>query len=233
MKQIIKHIIFRVLVVLAGMLAIYKVEAQLKIPVQKLTLPQCDSYEFSVENWPGDRYTWDLYQDTTANFAFAKGDVDPAAYFEDGMYEGSTVTVNWLDPGRYILRVMVWDETTCTNNLMIFYVLITEHVPELVLIGDSVCEDETALLKVVFTGLGPWEAVYTYGDGTDHLNLNGPDELPFVIEIPGLPVGTREYWVMEVTDQCTVHSYPEPYPDRARITIFRRPFSQRINVKNK
>ncbi|MEZ5104636.1 MAG: hypothetical protein R2757_09085 [Draconibacterium sp.] len=231
MKQQIRHIILRITGILLGVLAFTAVQAQK--PVQYVEIPQCQTMDFSVDEWPGDRYTWDLYRDSMVNFATVKGDVEPAGYFEDGMYEGSTVTVHWLDTGVYFLRVMVWDETVCTNNLLVFKIKVLPNEPTLVFEGDSVCQDEVAYVKVRFTGMAPWEAhySYTFEDQTVVLNLSGETDEEFVMPIPGLPVGTHEYWVMEVTDQCTVRSYPQPNPEKARVVIFPRPVSSQIKLK--
>ncbi len=111
---------------------------------------------------------------------------------------------------------------------MVFRVNVLPNIPTLVLEGDSVCEDEIAHLRVIFTGMAPWEAHYTYGDGTAVLNLRGETEDEFIINAPPLSGGTHEFWVMEVTDQCQVHSYPEPNPERGRVIIFPRPVSTKI-----
>ncbi len=101
MKQQIQHIIYRLLGILPGVLVMTAVMAQKDVPY--IEIPQCETMDFTVDEWPGDRYTWDLYRDSTVNFAKADGDVDPVAYFDEGMYQGSTVTVHWLDTGIYFL----------------------------------------------------------------------------------------------------------------------------------
>ena len=229
MKQRIRHIITRVAGILLGLLAMTSAKAQKPVPY--LEIPQCYSYTFAVDEWPGDRYTWDLYRDPTADFAYEDKRIDPARYFEDdGNYGGPSVTVNWLDTGIYFLRVMVYDEQNCTNNLMVFRINVLPNEPSLVFEGDSVCEDEVAYVKITFTGMPPWEAQYTYTyEGQSLvLNMSGQTEEEFFMPITGLPVGVHEYWVMEVTDQCTVKSYPVPNPDKARVVIFPRPVSTKI-----
>lgn len=233
MKHWISHIIYRTLGILLVVLTVATARAQ-KPVIDMGDIPQCETTTFSVVDWPGDRYTWDLYRDSTVNFAHTKGDVDPAIYFEKDMYEGSTVNINWLDPGRYFLRVMVWDEVSCTNNLLLFKINVVEMLPELILIGDSVCEDETAIVKVIFTGKGPWEATYTYGDGLVTYNLNGTlDQEEQTIEfLPyELPLGTTDFWVMEVTDDCTVNSY-EIDPPKIGVVIYPLPSSSKIYLKD-
>ena len=197
-------------------------------PVTHIEVDQCESMIFSVEKWPGDRYTWDLYTELewdTVNFAQQSGNVEPVPYFEDGMYQGYSITVNWLEPGNYFLRVMVWDETTCTNNLLVFKVDVKEHIPQAELTGDSLCYGEPAVFRIVITGIGKWNAVYTYGDGTASLNLNGESEIEQTVTLPPLPVGLTEVWVKEIVDQCNSNIVPS---EKARIVIYPIPTQSKI-----
>lgn len=205
---------------------------QKKVP--KIIAEECETVEFSVVEWPGDRYTWDIYADSTNNFAINKGDLDPVLFFEKGMYEGSKVKVLNLQPGSYFLRIMVWDEVQCTNNLLVFNLVIIKHIPYAELYGDSVCYGEPVLLKIVFSGPGPWKAVYTYGDGSTHLNLNNDEWIyenvfEFTPAIPPLPVGATEFWILQVTDQCSVE---DQIVDKEVVRIFPRPSSSRIYVSD-
>jgi len=202
-------------------------------PVTHIEVEQCETLEFSVVEWPGDRYTWDLYTELqwdTVNFAKQNGNVSPVPYFDKGMYEGSTVTVHWLEPGNYFLRVMVWDETTCTNNLIVFTVNVLEHIPEAVLTGDSLCYGEPAVFRIVLSGMGPWDLIYTYGDGTAVLNLNGIIDPEQTVKLPPLPVGITEVWVKEIIDQCTSNLMPS---EKARIVIYPIPTQSKIYPVNK
>ena len=197
-------------------------------PVTHIEVEQCETIEFSVVEWPGDRYTWDLYTELewdTVNFAKQSGNVEPVPFFEDGMYQGSTIRVNWLEAGRYFLRVMVWDETTCTNNLLVFLVDVTEHIPTAELTGDSLCYGEPAVFRIVLTGVGPWDVSYTYGDGTATLNLNGVVEPEQTITLPPLPVGFTDVWVKEIVDQCNSNLVPS---DKARIVNYPIPAQSKI-----
>ena len=99
-------------------------------PVQKFEIGQCERLTLSVVDMPGDRYTWDIYSDPNVNFAQDKGDLDPVEYFENSMYEGSTVQINSIEPGRYFVRVMVWDDVECTNNLLVYELVVHETKPE-------------------------------------------------------------------------------------------------------
>ena len=194
-------------------------------PVHHIDADQCEIIEFSVVEWPGDRYTWDIYRDSTVNFANAKGDVDPVPYFENGMYAGSTVRVLGLEPGRYFLRVMVWDETTCTNNLLVFSLEVHENKPEATIEGSEACYGEPVVFKIILTGNGPWDLTYTYGDGTATLNLNGVVEPEQTVILPALPAGTHDVWVKTIIDQCTENLVPS---EKGRVVIFPKPVNSKI-----
>jgi hypothetical protein len=226
MKRLITHIMYRTLGVLLVVLTVAPAMAQK--PMQNFEVGQCETMEFSVVDWHGDRYTWDLYRDSTVNFAKIKGDVDPVPYFEKGMYEGSTVRVHWLEPGRYFLRIMVWDEVECTNNLLMYLIDVTEVLPEAEIFGDSTCIGVPAIVKIIFTGHGPWDVSYTYGDGTNIVNLIGITEEEYTISMPPLPIGITEFWVTEIIDQCTSNLVPS---ERGRVVIFPKPTNSKIYLK--
>jgi hypothetical protein len=207
--------------------------ATAQLHVQNIEAYQCETIEFSVVNWPGDRYTWDLYSDKDwlkLNFATGKGNVDPGGYFEKGMYQGSTVRVNWLESGLYFLRVMIWDETTCTNNLLVFKVNVLEHELNATLQGDSLCYGDPVVFKIVLTGFGPWDVKYTFGDGTATLNLNGITEPKQTVTLPPLPAGQFDVWVTEIIDQCSQNLLPS---EKARIVIYPKPANTQIILREK
>lgn len=197
-------------------------------PVIHIEAEQCETIEFSVVDMPGDRYTWDIFTDSTVNYAFTKGDLDPVVYFENSMYEGSTVFVNGLDPGRYFVRVTVWDEVGCTNNLLLYKLDILEAKPEAMVIPDSTCFGDPVVLKIILTGKGPWDLKYTYGTEANFVNLVGITQPELTVVLPPLPVPGTDVWVMEVTDQCTVNSYPS---EKGRVVIFPKPRNSQIYLK--
>ncbi|SHF10494.1 hypothetical protein SAMN05444274_103507 [Mariniphaga anaerophila] len=216
--------------ILLGVLVVASAMAQK--PVQHIIVDQCDSYEFSVVEMPGDRYTWHLYTEldwNTVNFATNDGNVGPTPYFENGMYQGSTVRVNFLDPGRYFLRVMVWDEVACTNNLLVFLIDVEESKPEATIEADDYCYGDPAEIKIILTGRGPWDVTYTYGDGTAQVNLNGLTDPVYFAPLPVLEPGTTDFWIMEVTDQCTVNTYT--VPQKIGVVIHPTPVNSKIYIK--
>lgn len=221
MKRLIIYIIRWVPGILPVVLTMATAVAQK--PVNYIEVDQCESYEFSVVEWPGDRYTWDLYTELewdTVNFAKQNGNVPPVPFFDKGMYQGSTIKVNWLEPGRYFLRVMVWDEVSCTNNLFVFEINVLEHKPEATVEGNEACYGEPVVFKIILTGMGPWDLKYTYGDGTAVVNLNGVVESEQAVTLPPLPAGIFDVWVTEIIDQCSSNLIPS---EKGRVVIFPKP----------
>ena len=233
MKHFISHILYRTPGILLVVLTVATAIAQK--PIQHIEVEKCETIEFSVVDWPGDRYTWDLYRDSTVNYAQQKGDVDPVTYFENSDYEGSSVLINWLDTGRYFLRVMVWNEVECTNNLIVFLVDVAEEIPFAELYGDSTCIGDPSFVRVVLTGRGPWDFKYSYvsetnGDNIISVNINGVVESDITIPMPPLPAGITEVWVDQIITECSENLIPS---DRGRIFIFPKPEQSKIYPVNK
>jgi hypothetical protein len=233
MKILIYHIMRRIPGILLAVLAVASAVAQK--PVQHIVVSEHDTIEFSVVEWPGDEYTWDIYDDPTINFALENDRLDPALYFVDGMYRGSTVQVSNLPPGFYFLRVMVWDEVACTNNLIVYSLEVLE-VPLADLYGDEACFGDPTFLRVVLTGVGPWEVIYTDGLEDHSVNLNGqPGEdqyfqvTPLMME-PVDEVIIYEYWIKYIKDLGTGGENFQ-HSDKARIVIYPIPANSKIYLK--
>lgn len=227
MKHLLYHILYRTPGILLVVLTVATAMAQK--PIQHIEVEKCETIEFSVIDWPGDRYTWDLYRDSTVNYAHEKGDVDPVSYFEKGDYEGSSVRVNWLDTGRYFLRVMVWDEINCTNNLILFLIDVTEVIPVAELYGDSTCIGDHSFVRIVLSGTGPWDLVYSYssdanGNTVTSVNFHTVED-EFTIPMPPLPVGLTEVWVDQIITECSENLVPS---ERGMIWIFPKPSQSKI-----
>jgi len=220
-KKLIYHIIRLALVFIPVALTVAPAMAQLEVN-------QCEITELSVVDMPGDTYRWDIYRDSTVNFASTDGDVDPAEYFLGGINTGSTVSVNWKEPGRYFFRVMAWDSENCTNNLKLGIIDVIEAKPFATLEGDSVCIGDPAQLKITFTGSGPWTITYTYGEGTDQIEVPDIDESEYVIPIAPGPLTTTEYWIMKVSDTCTTNDEPT---EKVKVTVYPKPTNSRIYLK--
>ncbi len=232
MKHALLHIMYRTLGTILVALTVATAAAQK--PVQLIEVEKCETIEFSVVDWPGDRYTWDLYRDSTVNYAKQDGDIDKVSYFEKGIDNGSTIHVHWLDTGRYFLRVMVWNEVECTNNLLLFMVDVTEVIPMAEVYGDSTCIGDQSFVRIVLSGHGPWDFKYSYssesnGNNIVSVNVNGVVEHEVTIPMPPLPVGATEVWVDEIITECTINLIPS---DKGRIMIYPKPAQSKIYLKD-
>jgi len=196
---------------------------------------QCDTLTLAVDEMPGDEYTWDIYSDGESDFAITQGDMTSAVYFENGDYRDvSSVRVINLPVGEYFVKVMAWDEVQCTNNLMVFRMEVVEPPPPIVY-GDSVCVDEPVNVRVVFSGTGPWDIAYGYGDDENAVNFIGDITEPdYTISIlDPLPEGETKFWIMEVVDGCGFareYTKEEGQPGTG-IVIYPKPAKQPIYLK--
>lgn len=229
MKQSILYMVKKKLGIFLVILIVANATAQKTL--HPIVIEECETLELSVVDMMGDEYTWDFFEDSTANFAVNDDRLDPLLYFDDGDYrDSSSVIVTGLSPGRYFLRVTAWDEQACTNNLIIFFITVIEHFPEATVIGDSLCYDDPVVFKIILTGYGPWDVKYTYGNDNTVVNLNGITEPEQTIKLPPLPVGTTDIWVQEIIDQCSSNIKPS---EKGRIVIFPIPTNSKIYPVNK
>lgn len=202
---------------------------------QHITVDQCDTMEFSVVSRPGiddTHFVWGIYNSSPnpTDVLDPAGTLDPALYFVDGQYAGRNVQVTNLPVGVYYVRIQVWDEITCTDNIEMYVLEVIENLPTAEIYGDSLCVGETPTIKIIFSGKGPYDVVYSYGDPVTTVNVNGITEPEYTVPITDpLPVGPTMVWVMEVTDQCTVNSYQvEADRPRTSIIIYPKPTNSRI-----
>jgi len=230
MKRLITHIIYRTLGILLVVLTMAFTA------VAQIVVDQCDTMEFSVvsrPNIPETHFVWAIYNSSEdpTDVLDPAGALDPTPLFVDGQYAGRTVQVTGLQAGKYYVRIHVWDDVTCTDNIEMYVMEVIENLPTAELFGDSLCIGEPAEIKIIFTGIGPYDIEYTYGDGTNIVNLNGIVENEITIPITNpLPVGTTNFWVMTVTDQCTVNSY-ELDPVEVGVIIYPKPANSKIYLK--
>lgn len=168
---------------------------------------QGETINFNVTEVPGETYVWELYSDSTVDFAITDGDPSPAAYAEFvGTNDQPTVNVLWKEPGTYFVKVTALDAAGCTNNLKVIIIRVLHALPTAVLTaGPAVCMGEDASLSVALTGTGPWS--FTYTDGVTQWTVNIPDtsetppEINHTITLSPGPIATTQYWITSVTDQ--------------------------------
>lgn len=228
------HIITTVLLgIILVTLTVAKASAQ-------IVVDQCDTMTFEVVSRPSipeTHFVWAIYEpeaDSTTDVLDPALSLDPALYFVDGQYAGRKVQVTRLDPGTYYVRIHVWDEVTCTDNIEMWVMEVTENIPELTLTGDSMCVDEQPpSVHIVFSGTGPYNIQYSYDDGNTIVNLNGivDEEITIPITEP-LPVGETTFWVIQVENDCKAYEYPIDERPRTGIMIYPMPTKERIYLKD-
>lgn len=163
---------------------------------------QGQTTQLGVDQNPGDTYEWELYNDSTVNFAQVNG-VTSAAYADIvGGNNTAIVNVQWKEPGEYFFKVTA--KSSCTNNLKIGKMKVLPSLPKAVLYinPEEICDGESAELKVIFSGKDPWSMKLQAKDKngitvTDFpaINVSGNP-----LKIPVNPKTTTEYTVIEVTN---------------------------------
>jgi hypothetical protein len=175
---------------------------------------QGETTTFTVTEIPGDTYVWELYSDSTVDFAITDGDPSPAAYAEfTGPNDQPAVNVLWKEPGTYFVKVTALDAAGCTNNLKVIIVRVLHPLPTAVITaGPAVCVGEDITLTVALTGTGPWD--FTYTDGVTEWTVNVPDisetppEIVHILTINPGPIMTTQYWITSVTDRYGTNAVP-------------------------
>lgn len=212
----------------------------------QIVIEECDTMTFSVDSRPSIddlNFVWGIYtaSNQPKDVLDPAGTLDPALYFVDGMYAsgvGRTVKVTGLAPGKYYVRIHVWDEVSCTDNIEMYVMEVIESTLDMEIFADSVCIGEPTNVYIRFTGVGPYEIQYVIGDELTPsvVNLIGKEVDPEIV-IPvtrPLPVGETKFWVMKVTDDCKVYSFEEVAPEErpgTGILIYPKPTKQPIYLK--
>lgn len=200
-------------------------------PLQHIVIDQCEVIEIGVQEFPGDRYIWDLYTNPNFNFAVEDGDILADEYFEQGRKVGPVVRIHDLPAGQYFLRVMVWDEENCTNNLLVFGLEVLEVDQFVDVIAGEFCYGEDNFVRITLTGRGPWDLTYAWNDDTNeqYVTLNGIVDPIYYLPIPLFDAGKHSFWIMAVEDECRVNTYEVPI--ETELIIHVRPRTSRIYVK--
>ena len=160
---------------------------------------QGETSTLEVEQMNGDTYLWELYKDSTVNFAIDKPDCPPEMAYFVGANEGSSVQVKWVEPGRYFFKITAYDVSGCTSNIKIGIMKVKEAKPTATFTSPDptlICSGETASLEVTLTGAAPWEITYT--DGADSWTVKDISDSVYLLKIsPNTPT---VYWITEVKD---------------------------------
>lgn len=235
MLRLQKHSIVLLSGILCSLFFSFRISAQ-------IVVEQCDTMIFTVTSRPTipePHYVWGIYEasDQPVDVLDEYAALDPALYFVDGMYasgEGRSVKVLALQPGLYYVRIHVWDEVSCTDNVEMYLMQVVQPQLDVELYADSVCIGNPTSVHIVFSGNGPYDMVVQYGDALSPttINLNGVvgPEITVPITDP-LPVGETRFWIMEVTDDCKVYSWEETQRPGTGILIYPKPSKSRIYLK--
>ena len=73
----------------------------------------------SVVQVAGDSYVWEIYSDPNVNFAAVPGNCPPTSANFVGGNTGTSVVIEWLQPGIYFYKVTARDAALCTMNFKI------------------------------------------------------------------------------------------------------------------
>lgn len=182
--------------------------------VAQTVVYQGETTLLSIEEVPGETYVWELYSDSTVDFAITNGDPSPAAYAEFvGANDQPTANVLWKEPGTYFVKVTALDAAGCTNNLKVIIIRVLPALPTAIIAaGPAVCVGEDITLTVTLTGTGPWN--FTYTDGVTEWAVDVPNtsktppEIIYTIPINPGPITTTQYWITSVTDQYGTNAVP-------------------------
>lgn len=233
MKKLIYHIIKGTLGILLVGLAMAKSGS-----AQHIQITQCDTMTFAVTSRPNiddTHFVWDIYNASSepTDVLDYTTNLDRATYFADGQYAGRSVDVTGLEPGMYYVRIHLWDEISCTDNVEMYVLEVLEEDPFVDLYADSVCVGEPSTVTIVFSGLGPYSVSYIYGDEItgNHVNLNGTivnDNVEVVIPLPAMPDGTYEFIITRIMDDCMDKIYEEADRPRTGVVIYPKPINSEI-----
>ena len=113
MIDLLRNRFWKVLVVLLPLLfALVPAMAQNTAYQNKVTT-------LSVISFPGHTYEWELYNDSSFDFAIVSGNCPTSmARFVSGNY-GSSVDVLWLELGTYFFKVTARDGLGCAMNVKV------------------------------------------------------------------------------------------------------------------
>jgi hypothetical protein len=171
---------------------------------------QGQTTQLGVDQNTGDTYEWELYNDSTVNFAQVNG-VTSASYADIvGSSSTAIVNVQWKEPGEYFFKVTA--KNSCTNNLKIGKMKVLPSLPRAVLDinPEEICVGESAELKITFSGNDPWGMKLQAKDknGSIVSDYSGIDAFANPLKIPVNPITTTEYTVIEVSNEFGVQTNP-------------------------
>jgi hypothetical protein len=164
--------------------------------------------ELSVDSVPGETYIWELYSDSTLNFAQVTGETTATFAEFVGSNVGATVSVRWKEIGIYFFKVTAWNAAGCTDNLRMGIMKVLPPLPEGTLTTTDICSGDPAKLTVDLTEVGPWS--FTYTDGTTTWTETNVLTTPWVVTVNPGPMTNTDFWILTVTNPNGTNIRPSP-----------------------
>lgn len=173
---------------------------------QENVVYQGETSTFSVVQVPGETYVWELYVDSTQNFATYPGDCPATSADFVGGNTGATVNVLWKLPGTYFFKVTAWTVTGCTNNLRVGKIKVLPSLPTAKLFPEPICEGDPLKIHVSLTGTAPWS--FTITDGKNSYIYTAVADTAFDAVVNPPPKISTDYWVTVVKDTWGTNTTP-------------------------
>lgn len=168
--------------------------------VDKVVVRLGDITTLSVDSVEGESYSWEIYNDSTVDFAVATATAvaNGEARFVNDENTGGAVQVQWLKTGIYFYKVTAWNVTGCTNNLRIGIVKVVPEIPTAKLTTTPICEGDPLLIHVSLTGTPEWS--FTITDGKNSWDFSAVPDTAYDAVINPPPKIPTSYWVTHVQD---------------------------------
>ena len=163
---------------------------------QSLTVYAGEPFTFSVEDVPGDSYSWEVYEDYVGvNLVSVPGN-SSTTYFPSGN-TGPSVDIVFPIPGLYLVKVYAVNQCP-TDNIEVYLVEVLEALPvATILEPGEICEGDQLVLEIEFTGTAPWE--FDLFDGVNTTTFNAGVTPYYTVVLP-TPTSTTTYTVTRVAN---------------------------------
>ena len=192
---------------------------------QSLTVYAGDPFTFSVEDVPGDSYSWEVYEDYAGvNMAAVPG-ITSTTYFPSGN-TGPAVDIVFPIPGMYIVKVRAVNGCP-TDNMKFYLVEVLEALPvATILEPGEICEGDQLVLEIEFTGTAPWE--FDLFDGVNTTTYNAGVTPYYTVVLP-TPTSTTTYTVTRVANTDGENTEPS---NSVTVIVHPRPIASPIYSVN-
>jgi hypothetical protein len=165
--------------------------------------------ELVVDSVPGEIYIWELYSDSTLDFAVTPGVTTSDTYFEFvGGNNGAKVRVLWKEIGTYFFKVTAYNAAGCTDNIEVGIMKVKPPLPVGTLTTVAICSGDPAKLTVDLTEVGPWS--FTFTDGTNTWTETNVLTTPWIVTVNPGPMINTDFWITSVTNRNGTNIRPSP-----------------------